>query len=145
MAKTSQNQENRERVLAHLKLRINGLKQALHQGEKGLDQVIAALQDDSEPITRAAYMLLKHNPHPKVREALKQYNPYRFFKCIRTLGGHSSRVYSIAISPDSQMLASGTNDNIIKLWQIQRGLEEQILRDILTGWILWPLVPMARC
>ena len=102
MTKKSHQQGYPDEGRSNLKSRIAGLKQALHQGETGLNLVIAALQDDSEPITRAAYMLLKQNQNAKVREALKQYNPYRFFKCIRTLGGHSSRVYSIAISPDGQ-------------------------------------------
>jgi WD40 repeat protein len=37
--------------------------------------------------------------------------------CIRTLTGHENTVLSVAISADGQMLASGSNDKTIKLWE----------------------------
>ena len=38
-----------------------------------------------------------------------------------TLTGHSKQVYSVAISPDGQILASGSVDNTIKLWSLSNG------------------------
>ncbi len=35
---------------------------------------------------------------------------------IRTLNGHSNSVYSLALSLDASLLASGSGDNTIKLW-----------------------------
>jgi WD40 repeat protein len=35
---------------------------------------------------------------------------------IQTLEGHSSSVNSVAVSSDSRLLASGSNDHTIKLW-----------------------------
>jgi len=43
------------------------------------------------------------------------------WQCIQTLKGHSSMVNAIAISPDGQLLASGSNDNTIKVWQLGTG------------------------
>lgn len=43
------------------------------------------------------------------------------WQCIQTLKGHSSMVHAIAISPDGQYLASGSNDKTIKLWQLSTG------------------------
>jgi WD40 repeat protein len=40
---------------------------------------------------------------------------------IKTLTGHSKQVYSIAISPDGQTLASGSLDDTIKLWHLPTG------------------------
>jgi WD40 repeat protein len=36
----------------------------------------------------------------------------------RTVTGHSDSIYSIAITPDGQTLASGSFDNTIKLWKL---------------------------
>src|SRR6266446_990935 len=49
--------------------------------------------------------------------------------CIRTLTGHESYVWSVAISADGQTLASGSFDKTIKLWNLKTG---NLLRT-LTG------------
>ncbi|MFN6531406.1 serine/threonine-protein kinase [Nostoc sp. ChiSLP03a] len=43
------------------------------------------------------------------------------WQCVQTLKGHSSMVHAIAISPDGQFIASGSNDKTIKLWQMGTG------------------------
>ncbi|NES72399.1 MAG: serine/threonine protein kinase, partial [Okeania sp. SIO2D1] len=44
--------------------------------------------------------------------------------------GHSRAVLSVAISPDSQILASGSLDGTVKLWNLQTGK----LLDSLCGY-----------
>ncbi|MEH2079736.1 MAG: protein kinase [Nostoc sp.] len=46
---------------------------------------------------------------------------------FRTLSGHSDPVYSVAISNDGQMLASGCSDDTIKLWNLATGSEFRTL------------------
>ncbi len=48
-------------------------------------------------------------------------NPWEKAKLRRTLSGHSDVVRSIAISPDGQILASGSYDKTIKLWSLRTG------------------------
>ncbi|MBD1942470.1 serine/threonine protein kinase [Coleofasciculus sp. FACHB-712] len=55
------------------------------------------------------------------------------WRCVHTLIGHSSWVRSIAISPNGQTLASGSNDKTIKLWQVDSGK----LIHTLTGHSSW--------
>ncbi|MBH8572812.1 protein kinase [Nostocaceae cyanobacterium CENA369] len=43
------------------------------------------------------------------------------WRCIHTLTGHAASVRSIAISPDGQTIASGSDDNTIKLWHLDNG------------------------
>jgi len=47
--------------------------------------------------------------------------------CIRTLEGHSHSVSSVAFSPDGKVLASGSFDDTIKLWDVQTGRALQTL------------------
>ena len=49
-----------------------------------------------------------------------------------TLKGHSDwfgGVYSVAFSPDGQLIASGSNDKTIKIWQVSQGKELMTLTD----------------
>ncbi|PVH99118.1 hypothetical protein DM02DRAFT_656712 [Periconia macrospinosa] len=49
-------------------------------------------------------------------------------QCLQTLKGHSSSVNSVAFSPDSTRLASGSYDNTVKIWDASSGQCLQILR-----------------
>ncbi|WP_017318726.1 DnaJ domain-containing protein [Mastigocladopsis repens] len=43
------------------------------------------------------------------------------WRCVQTLKGHTAAVNAIAISPDGQTLASGSNDTTVKLWNLKTG------------------------
>jgi len=102
---------------ADVKSRLDALKEALNQGQAGLNLVLQALKDDSEQVKREAYLLLRHRQESQVREALQQFNPYQFFKCVQTLKGHRFSVTSLAFTPDGQTLVSGCGNKTIKIWQ----------------------------
>ena len=42
------------------------------------------------------------------------------WKCIRTIKGHFSSINSLVFSPNGQILASGSADRTVKLWQLDR-------------------------
>ena len=42
-------------------------------------------------------------------------------ECLKTLEGHSNSVMSIALSPDNQLLVSGSYDETAKLWDVETG------------------------
>jgi len=46
---------------------------------------------------------------------------------IQTLAGHSYGVTAVAVSPDGQRIASGSQDNTIKIWDATTGQEEKTL------------------
>jgi len=48
-------------------------------------------------------------------------------KLLRTLSGHSSSVFSVAISADGQTVASGSKDKTIKIWELKTG---ELLRTL---------------
>lgn len=47
--------------------------------------------------------------------------PHGPYALKQTLTGHSDEVNSVAFSPDGTTLASASNDNTIKLWEVQTG------------------------
>ena len=44
-----------------------------------------------------------------------------FGACLQTLAGHTNVVESVAFAPDGQLLASGSDDLTVKLWQVSTG------------------------
>ncbi|MEG5140166.1 MULTISPECIES: serine/threonine-protein kinase [unclassified Microcoleus] len=45
------------------------------------------------------------------------------WQCIHTLTGHKNLISSVAFSPNGEVIASGSDDKTIKLWQVQNGQE----------------------
>jgi WD40 repeat protein len=53
--------------------------------------------------------------------------------CLKTLRGHLSRVWTISFSPDGQMLASGSDDQTIRLWNAHDGTCLTVLQGHTSG------------
>lgn len=48
---------------------------------------------------------------------------------LRVLEGHTKRVFSIAVSPDSNLLTSASEDQTIRLWDMHNGKCVEVLQD----------------
>jgi WD40 repeat protein len=43
---------------------------------------------------------------------------------VLTLKGHAERVTGVAFSPDNSYLASASNDETVKVWEVEMGLHK---------------------
>jgi WD40 repeat protein len=61
--------------------------------------------------------------YAQVRDRVGNVATFRatIFFGVRTLSGHTSTVNSVAFSPDGRLLASGSDDGTIKLWEVATG------------------------
>ncbi len=71
-------------------------------------------------------------PEPKTSTVVTSstYRPWQKLQLLHTLEAESNLIRSIAISPDSQTVASGSFGGKIKLWNIQSG---ELLHEINLG------------
>ncbi|MCT7957041.1 CHAT domain-containing protein [Laspinema palackyanum] len=64
------------------------------------------------------------SPSVAIKVAIKQ----GIWQEVATLTGHSSGVKSVAVSPDGRMIASGSFDQTIKLWDLEKGEFKKTLK-----------------
>jgi WD40 repeat protein len=50
-----------------------------------------------------------------------EFNPYKYFKCLKVLPGHSESVIFLAITPDGQKLINSSWHEPIQIWNITTG------------------------
>ncbi|MEH2327430.1 MAG: WD40 repeat domain-containing protein [Nostoc sp.] len=83
--------------------RVSALSQLINYRQEGWDLVIQALKDPSKRIQLAAYKLLRDISELKVKQAILEFNPYRFFECVYTIELNRNNA-AIAIHPDGKTL-----------------------------------------
>jgi WD40 repeat protein len=83
-------------------------------------------QSPSTPIGLERYFSVKKRGEPKAQPALK-------WSCLRTLEGHTKPVHAVNMSPDGQVIASASEDGILKLWNAVDGKIIRTLGDRSTG------------
>lgn len=87
----------------------------------------------TQVITPQSRLPTQHFPQPKAQSLKPSVGTSQSWQCVRTLRGHSSMVLAVAISLDGQTLASGSNDNTIKLWQLETGKQLRTLGRWFSG------------
>ncbi len=124
---------------------VAALGEAMRYGVPGLELVLTALETGSPPVQWRAYQLLRYHFEPapnlsipaqlgrEVLAELRAYDPWALFTGDRWPRAHAGPVTSLALSPDGRLLASGSHDKRVKVWDLAR--EE--LRYELAGHSDW--------
>jgi len=50
------------------------------------------------------------------------------------VAGHSAAVYTVAFSPDGQHIVSGSDDNLVKIWDVETGALVSIFVVLRGAW-----------
>ncbi|MEG5044294.1 WD40 repeat domain-containing protein [Microcoleus sp. B4-C1] len=99
-----------------IEARIAAVKDAPKYGGAGLNLAIEALLDPAPEVQRVAYLILRSRTEPLVRQALKEFVPYKLFDCIRTVKTGTN----VAISPGGSCTAT-LHGKIIRICDVDTG------------------------
>lgn len=91
--------------------RMAAVKEAKKYGKAGLEIGIKALADESELVQKTAYLQLRERKEEAVRQALRKFNYYRFFECLRTVKAGEQ----IAINSNGEKAAFLASNRTIKI------------------------------
>ena len=97
------------------------------------NQLLAVNDYDQKQIARAWDSLEASFPAPGAskQEDMRGFDWFYLWRQMhpekQTLNGHASPVRSVAFSPDGRTLATGSDDNTVKLWDIANGKELRTL------------------
>ncbi|MBD2088089.1 serine/threonine-protein kinase [Coleofasciculus sp. FACHB-542] len=80
-------------------------------------------QNNSSPLLQ-----ISNSPSPSLQKLNNSWDRVENIALANTFIGNSKNVYSVAISPDGQTLASGGDDNTIKLWNLGTRQQLQTLK-----------------
>ena len=99
------------------------LKDKISDRYQSVDDVLADIQSSTptvipSPPSSPVPPTIINSPQPQSSPP----NPTgQNWRCTHTLTNHVAAVRSVAISPDGETLASGSDDNTIKIWQLYKG------------------------
>lgn len=85
---------------------------------------VAGMKLSGEKVLRVRY-------HP-----LAQFRIRPVTRCSATMEGHTGPVLCAAFSPDSTMLATGSGDSTVRIWDVLTGMPSAVLSGQHKSWIL---------
>ncbi|MEB3278701.1 MAG: WD40 repeat domain-containing serine/threonine-protein kinase [Lyngbya sp.] len=98
------------------------LQKDVRQRYQSVSDILTALRSHST----TSYQI------PKASQTFASPVSWENATCVGTLTGHSNLVRSVAFSPDGRILASGSDDKTIKLWDVSTRREIVTLRGHLS-------------
>ncbi|EIN03656.1 hypothetical protein PUNSTDRAFT_139370 [Punctularia strigosozonata HHB-11173 SS5] len=96
-----------------------------------------ALPPDAKQYSRHDLKKLLPDPYqerPEIDEAMMQIKRIFTGRLLKAVEGHTNIVCSVSFSPDGSQIASGSNDNTIRIWNTDTGKE---IREPLRGHTDW--------
>ncbi len=98
------------------------VENAVNRRYQSVDEVMKTLNADAQ----VNLTLIQDKTALQIPEVTPAPLPSQTWKCVHTFIGHQKWVCSVAFSKDDKIVASGSEDETIKLWEVDSG------REILT-------------
>ena len=100
-------------------------------GSSEIADVTSSLASALVGMKLSAEKVLRIRYHP-----LAQFRVRPVTRCSASMEGHTGPVLCAAFNPDSTMLATGSGDASVRLWDVHSGMPSSVLTGSHNGWIL---------
>ncbi len=110
------------------------LQEGVSDRYQSVDEILDDLSEPTRMIDPSVYKPYRSTDDSMGSMTILQPKNLADFPCIHTIKAHTSNIRTLAFSPNGRLIASGSEDHTVMIWQVKTGRRRCLLKGH-TNWL----------